>query len=244
VSEESSPQISQAIPLCNFPQVLSLAKQVKNLNYLFILFYTDHGQAWKGSILKRELLIEKILPAFIFLSLWLDGWFFPLLLLPFLYVTLVERKNLSWLGFGRKEIARSIFLGTFATVFLIAVCYPIFLYYAGTREYKSPTLTDQFTDIIWYPLYEEVAYRSFLLVHFTDFKALSSQRNLLVNLLQSLLFLSIHRHHIISGMPLLLIPVFLLGFLNGFIFQRTRNIFGCIFSHMALNGFALFFRFS
>jgi len=194
--------------------------------------------------LERELLVEKIVPVFIFFSLWLDGWFFPLLLLPFLYVILVESKNLSWLGFGKKEIRRSIFLGMFLTVFLIVVYYPIFLYYAGLQDHKLLTLTDIFTDIIWYPLYEEVAYRSFLLVHFTDFKASSYQKNLSINIFQSLLFLSVHTHHITSGMPLILIPVFLLGFLNGIIFQRTRNILGCIFSHMTLNGFAILLHFS
>jgi len=39
---------------------------------------------------KRNTLIMKVFPALIIFFLWLDGWFYPLLLLPFLYVIFVD----------------------------------------------------------------------------------------------------------------------------------------------------------
>ena len=93
------------------------------------------------------------------------------------------------------------------------------------------------------PLYEETAYRSFLLVHFADFRTSGfSKRNLPLNSLQAALFLSIHKHHVMSGRPLVLVTVLTLAFLNGLIFLKTRNISGYILSHCAINGFALFLR--
>jgi hypothetical protein len=55
-------------------------------------------------MLKREVWVAKVIPAIIFFSLWLDGWFFPLILLPIVYVLFVEKKSLGWLGFSRYEI--------------------------------------------------------------------------------------------------------------------------------------------
>jgi len=195
--------------------------------------------------LDRRLLIDKALPALVFLSLWLDGGFYPLLLLPFLYVILLEKKDLAWLGFKKQGALPSIRSGLLVSVFLMAVYYPISRHYASLIGTRLVTLHDLFTDIAWYPLYEEVAYRGFLLTHFARFKSPNlSKRNILLNLIQSLFFLSIHRHHVTSGVALVLLPVFLLGLLNGFLFIKTRNIFGCLLSHSAVNGFALLLRYS
>lgn len=65
-----------------------------------------------------------------------------------------------------------------------------------------------------------------------------SRHNLGLNLLQSLLFVLVHRHHISAGFPFLLIPVLLLGFLNGLVFLRSRNVTGCIVGHAIVNGTA------
>ena len=192
--------------------------------------------------MKREDWIGKTIPGLIFLSLWLDGWFFPLILLPVLYVLLVEKKSLERLGFLRRELKVSILLGATITLVLGAMYYPIFLYYRFIMDRMTIALYGVFLDVAWYPIYEELAYRGFALTHFADLHGFYlSVRNLFVNIIQSILFLSIHKHHF--GTPLVLIPVFLLGFLNGLLFLKTRNLYGCIFSHSTLNGFALLLRY-
>lgn len=188
----------------------------------------------------REVWIGKVLPALIFIALWMDGGVYPLLLLPVFYVLFVEKKRLGWLGFGNDGFWLSVSAGAVASVGLSLVYYGVFLYYLPAFERQPLAPWAVFTDVLWYPLYEEIAYRSFFLVHFGDPGASGlSRRNLLANLSQSLLFLSIHWHHVISGMLLVLVPVFMLAILNGFIFLRTRNLYGCLLSHAALNGFAL-----
>jgi len=200
-------------------------------------------QSTEDEALRRELLIEAVGPAIIFLALWLDGWFYPLLLLPFLYVILVEKKTISWLGFRKQELKPSISLGLLTATLLMAIHYPIFMQYIPLLEKTASSLYDLFTDVVWYPLYEETAYRSFLLVHFADFRTSSfTKRNLLLNSLQAVLFLSIHRQHVVSGRPLVLVTVLVLALVNGLVFLKTRNISGCILSHCAINGFALFLR--
>jgi len=193
-------------------------------------------------ILKREDWIENIIPAFIFFSLWLDGSLLPLILLPILYVLLVERKSPGWLGFSSHRLKYSLLSGLLVAFVLIAVYYPIFLHYLPyILEGGAIDLYTVFLDVLHYPVYEEIAYWSFVLSHFADpEKSPRTKRNLLVNPFQSLLFVSVHRHHF--NAPLILVPVFLLGFLNGILFLKTRNIYGCMFSHSILNSFALLLR--
>jgi len=192
--------------------------------------------------LKREVWIEKVIPAFIFSSLWLDGWFFPLILLPIIYVVFVEKKSLSWLGFSRHKIRVSLAAGVLIAFVLIRMYYPIFLYYLPVMKMEMFTFYSVFLDVVWYPTYEEVSYRSFGLSHFAKLDdSCFSSRNIVVNIFQSLLFLSVHKHHF--SVLLVLLPVFFLGFMNGFLFLKTRNIFGCIASHSALNGLALFIKY-
>jgi len=182
----------------------------------------------------------KVFPALIILSLWLDGWFYPLLLLPFFYVIFVEKKGFGFLGFRKEKLGLSILLGLAITAILFLVYLTIFVYYIPMLQVAFIGFYVVFTDVVWYPLYEEVAYRGFFLAHFTNPDDSSfSRRGLLLNLSQAALFLSVHYKHVTAGQPLLLIPVFLLGFLNGFIYLRTRNVTGCIASHSILNGAAL-----
>ncbi len=189
-------------------------------------------------MLKREDWIEKIVPALIFFPLWLDGWFFPLILLPIIYVLLVEKKSLGWLSLSRHEIQVSLAIGVLIAFVLSGMYYPIFLYYLAIMKMGMTTLYGILLDVAWYPTYEEISYRSFGLSHFAKLdSSLLSARNITVNIFQSLLFLSIHKHHFST--PIVLLPVFFLGLMNGFLFLKTRNIFGCIASHSALNGFAL-----
>jgi len=129
------------------------------------------------------------------------------------------------------------------SLFLMIIYYAIFLYYLPLIEKQLPNIYDVFTDVVWYPFYEEVAYRSFFLVHFAKpDRPVLSKWNLSVNLLQSVLFASIHKHHVTSRMPLVLVVVLFLALLNGFLFLKTRNIFGCLLSHSALNSFAWLLR--
>jgi len=188
--------------------------------------------------LKRKVWVEKIFPALIFFALWLDGWFFPIILLPIFYVFIVEKQSLGWLGFSREKLYFSLSSGMIIAFVLSVVYYPIFLYYLSIMKIGIVTSYSIFLDVVWYPIYEEVTYRSFLFSHFAEVdQSYLSPRNLVVNLFQSLLFLSIHKHHF--AVPLVLFPVFFLGLMNGFLFLKTRNIYGCIASHSVLNGFAL-----
>jgi len=101
-------------------------------------------------------------------------------------------------------------------------------------------LTFCLRDVFWYPFYEEVAYRGFALSYLVP-KEMSvfSLRSLVGNLAQALLFVSIHHRYFTSGTPLFLVPVLLLGLANGFIFLKTRNIFGCFLCHSLANALAL-----
>lgn len=192
--------------------------------------------------MERRVWVEKIVPLFIFLALWLDGWFLPLILLPVLHVLFVEKKSLGWLGFSKRPLRFSIAAGTLVASVVVGLYYPIFLYYlTAIVERGTVGLYDFFWDVVWYPLYEEFSYRAFLLAHFADFNRIASLRNIIINLFQSLLFISIHKHHF--GLPLILIPVFMLGLLNGFLFLKTRNIYGCIVSHSIVNALALLLRY-
>lgn len=195
--------------------------------------------------MERAVLKEKVVPAFVFFALWLDGWFYPLLLLPVIYVLVVEKRDLGWLGFRKQRLLASTILGLLVSSVVIAVYYPTFLYYVPPTKARPPSLHDVFTDVVWYPLYEEIAYRAFFLAHIAGLRGSErSRRNALANLAQSLLFVAIHWHHVISGTPLVLLSVFLLALLNGFVFLKTRNLLGCLLSHSAVNGFALAIRYA
>lgn len=192
--------------------------------------------------LKRSFLVGKIVPAFIFFVLWLDGSLLPLILLPILYVILVEKKRLSYLGFSQNSFRQSLVLGLVIAVILSGQYYLIFNYYLpNILNPKAINFYDVFTDIVHYPLYEEVAYRSFFLTHYAELdRHLLSTRNLAANCVQSLLFVAVHKHHFST--PLILIPVFLLAFLNGVNYLKTKNIYGCILAHSLLNSYALALR--
>ena len=94
------------------------------------------------------------------------------------------------------------------------------------------------TDLVWFPLYEEVSYRGFFLGVFARRGGYTTV-NLALNLAQALLFVSVHHHHVSAGLPLLLIPIFLLGLLNGLVFLRSWNVVGCVLGHVLVNGLAL-----
>ncbi|MFB0543326.1 MAG: hypothetical protein ACETVR_00960 [Candidatus Bathyarchaeia archaeon] len=84
--------------------------------------------------MKKEVWVGKILPGLIFFSLWLDGWFFPLILFPVLYVLLSKKKSLKWLGFSRQGLRGSIFIGLLILLVFSIIYYPIFLHYLPLIE--------------------------------------------------------------------------------------------------------------
>lgn len=186
----------------------------------------------------RRGLLEAVFPAFIVFVLWLDGWFYPAVLLPLLYVKLVDRKGLKWIGFHGENLSHSGLLGVFFALGIILVWYLFFRYYLPPPE--SFTSYVLFTDVIWYPFYEEVTYRGFALPYLVPKETdLSSLRSLVGNFAQALLFVSIHHKYVTTGAPLFLVPVLLMGLATGFIFLRTRNIFGCFLCHSLANSLGL-----
>ena len=188
----------------------------------------------------RHRLFEVVFPAFIVFALWLDGWFYPLVLLSLLYVKFVNKKGLEWIGFRGRNLLNSGLLGVCSSLGVILVWYLFFVYYLPPLESVSVTPYVLFTDVLWYPFYEEVAYRGFALSYLVP-KEMSafSLRSLVGNFAQALLFVSIHHRYVTSGTPLFLVPVLLLGLANGFIFLKTRNIFGCFLCHSLANTLAL-----
>jgi len=188
----------------------------------------------------RRSLLEAVFPAFIVFALWLDGWFYPLILLPLLYVKLVDRKGLKWVGFHVENISSSGLFGVCSSLGIILVWYLFFVYYLPPLEDFTVTSYVLFTDVVWYPFYEEVAYRGFALAYLVPKEtSVFSLRSLVGNFAQALLFVSIHHRYVTLGTPLFLVPVLLLGLVNGFIFLKTRNIFGCFLCHSLANGLAL-----
>jgi len=188
----------------------------------------------------RRILLEAVFPGFVVFALWLDGWFYPLVLLPLLYVKFVDKRGLKWIGFRGRNLFSSGLLGVCSSLGVILVWYLSFVYYLPPLESVSVTPYVLFTDVFWYPFYEEVAYRGFALSYLVP-KEMSvfSLRSLVGNFAQALLFVSIHHRYVTSGTPLFLVPVLLLGLANGFIFLKTRNIFGCFLCHSLANTLAL-----
>jgi len=57
---------------------------------------------------------------------------------------------------GLSKATTPIFYRSIA-IFLMAIHHPIFLHYIPLMEKEISNLQDIFTDIVWYPLYEEIA---------------------------------------------------------------------------------------
>lgn len=196
------------------------------------------GDGWRMHAL-AEGRARSILALLVFLALWLDGKLYPLILLPLLFIKLYDKRSLSCIGVGVRRLGPSLVLGAGAGLLSMAAYYPVFLHYLGRRPASPIGLGVILTDVVWFPLYEEVSYRGFFLGNFARGDGATSGVNLALNLVQALLFVSVHHHHVSAGFPLLLIPVFLLGFLNGLVFLRSWNVAGCVLGHALVNGLAL-----
>lgn len=169
------------------------------------------------------------------MALWLDGSFYPLLLLPLAFVLYYERESLAKIGLGGSGLRESVFLGLGVGLAVSVVSYPIFIHYLSRRLRTSQGLIDLLVDLVWYPVYEEVSYRGFFLGSFADLEKGFSVRNLGLVLTQAIFFVLVHQNHISASLYLLLIPVFLLGFSMGLVFLKTRSIAGCILGHSLIN---------
>lgn len=161
-----------------------------------------------------------------------------MILLPLIFTAYYCRESLSKIGIGTEKTRDSLILGLLAGLLVLGAYYPVLLLYGGTRAGAIPDVWSIMIDVFWYPLYEEVSYRGFFLGFFARENTDFTSYNLGLNLAQALLFASVHHHHVSAGVPLLLIPVFLLGFFNGLVFLRSRNIMGCIVGHAVVNGTA------
>ncbi len=182
---------------------------------------------------------KQILALLVFLALWINGSFYPLVILPFIYIRFIMRESQSLIGFKKRSFRQSLTLGFFSALFVLVVYYPIHLNYISVRAKSLFSFGVVISDLLWYPFYEEVSYRGFFLGVFTKKRCFFSYQNMVLNLTQALMFTSVHYHHVRAGLPLLLIPVFALGFLSGIVFLRSRNIGGCFLAHTISNGITL-----
>jgi membrane protease YdiL (CAAX protease family) len=198
----------------------------------------ESHKALKGQLSMPEKDGRSIRALVVFFALWINGSFYPLILLPLIFTAYYCRESLSKIGIGTGRIRGSLVLGLLAGLLVLGAYYPVFLLYRGTRAGTIPNLWSILIDVLWYPLYEEVSYRGFFLGFFARENTDFTSHNLGLNLAQALLFVSVHHHHVSAGVPLLLIPVFLLGFFNGLVFLRSRNIVGCIVGHAVVNWIA------
>jgi membrane protease YdiL (CAAX protease family) len=194
-------------------------------------------------------MIERIIPLILFLALWLVEWFASILMLPsflllFLYVIFIEKKAISNLGFHRAGLQYSLYLGSSFSMLLMAVYYFAFVIHYFDIGHEIPSIFEVFTNVIWLSLYEEVVYRGFFLSHFSDSTYSAwTKRNFVVNLFQSVLYLSIYLNYAVNGAYFMLVPMFLLGIINGIIFQKIKNIYGCLILHSIFNAFTIILNF-
>ena len=95
----------------------------------------------------RRILLEAVFPGFVVFALWLDGWFYPLILLPLLYVKFVDKRGLEWIGFRGRNLFNSGLLGVCSSLGVILVWYLFFVYYFPPLESVSVTPYVLFTDV-------------------------------------------------------------------------------------------------
>lgn len=81
-----------------------------------------------------------------------------MILLPILYVLLVEKRSLGRLGFSIRGLYTSMTVGVLMSLALVGMHYPIFLLYPPEVLGREPlSLNGIFLDVVWYPVYEEIA---------------------------------------------------------------------------------------
>jgi len=132
--------------------------------------------------------VKPITVLLVFFVLWVNGSFYPLILLPFVFTMYHCGESLSRIGIGRRRLQKSLSLGRLAG-FLVLVHTIRLLFSTGVvRAAPIPSVWSMLIDVVWYPLYEEVSYRGFFLGFLAKEGGNFSRHNLGLNLLQSLLF--------------------------------------------------------
>ena len=99
----------------------------------------------------------------VFFVLWVNGSFYPLILLPFVFTMYHCGESLSRIGIGRRRLQKSLILGLLAGFLVLVTYYPIFILYRGVRVTPIPNVWSMLIDVVWYHLYKEVSYRGFFL---------------------------------------------------------------------------------
>jgi len=132
--------------------------------------------------------VKPITVLLVFFVLWVNGSFYPLILLPFVFTRDHCGESLSRIGIGRRRLQKSLILGLLAGFLVLMAYYPIFILYRGLRAAPIPSVWSMLIDVVWYPLYEEVSCRSFFLGFLAKEGGDFFRHNLGLNLLQSLLF--------------------------------------------------------
>jgi len=168
--------------------------------------------------------------ALVFVALFLDGTFYPLIALPLIYCRAACPDGLKSLGIRRSGVRESAFMGIFAAIVVVAIWLISLRVYGSWPIPKSATIL--LKDVLWYPVYEEVTYRGFFLSQLGGYFNAPWK----ANLAQTALFVLVHYHLVYAGMPIRLLPVFALGLTLGYTFLRSRNLVGCILGHSMANG--------
>lgn len=153
------------------------------------------------------------------------------------------------LGFRKTGLKQSIVLALLTIGIVGIVHYSIFTSYLPSVLMGAPpiTLNSILLYVLLSPLLEEFIFRSILLAvstyllgRFTRFNGSPfSIDGVSINLGQSILFMLSHYQYLEREMSLFLIPPFLLGFLNGVVFLKTKNIIGSIMAHSICNSIVL-----
>jgi membrane protease YdiL (CAAX protease family) len=177
-----------------------------------------------------EFLRHPTFAALVFFALWLDGSFYPLLLLPLAYVWVSVPDRFSSLGLKHEGFPRSIMWGFLGLGIVLPAWLAVWLAYGGW-DASTGGLLGMLRDFAWYPVYEEITYRGFFLSRLGPYL----KRKSFANLVQAALFASIHYHYAKAGMPLRILPAFVLGLVTGIIFLKTRNLAGCLLCHALAN---------
>ncbi len=178
-----------------------------------------------------DLLRHPAVAAFVFLALWLDGSFYPLLLLPLAYVWVSDPNRLSSLGLRKEGFLRSAVWGLLGLGIVVPTWLAIWVAYGGW-DTSAGGFLEMLKDFAWYPVYEEIAYRGFFLSRLGNPYL---KKKWIANVVQGALFASVHYHYAQAGMPLRILPAFVLGLVTGTIFLRTRNLAGCLLCHALAN---------
>jgi hypothetical protein len=94
-------------------------------------------RAPKGQLSMPEKDGRSIRALMVFFALWINGSFYPLILLPLIFTAYYCRESLSKIGIGAGRIRGSLILGLLAGLLVLGAYYPVLLLYGGTKTGPS-----------------------------------------------------------------------------------------------------------